>query len=176
MALFHCPECKREVSTDAKACPHCGKDVRFAGAGARWENLPKAMKIFLAVGAAMFLLVMCVGRAQDKPNLHTAASAAAGDKASTPLPATGGSMTVPPGTWFGFRSREDMSRATNLAVQGDKDAWSTFMAKAMVNGQCVKLKEGEKMFLEDTAVMSGAIKVRRKGEVDGWWTNIEAVK
>lgn len=27
MALKSCPECKKEVSSEAKACPHCGKPL-----------------------------------------------------------------------------------------------------------------------------------------------------
>lgn len=30
MALIKCPECKREVSSTAKACPHCGAPIDTA--------------------------------------------------------------------------------------------------------------------------------------------------
>lgn len=29
MALANCPECKKEVSTDATRCPHCGKKLKM---------------------------------------------------------------------------------------------------------------------------------------------------
>lgn len=28
MALTKCKECGKEVSTDAKTCPHCGKEIK----------------------------------------------------------------------------------------------------------------------------------------------------
>lgn len=176
MALYPCPECKRDISTDAMSCPHCGKNVRFSGVGARWKALPKAARIFLLVCVAVFALGMCVDKSPDKPKPQAAAPAAPQAKASAPAPAADGSMTVQPGTWFGFRTREAMDKATRLAAQGDKDAWSKFMAQAIMDGRAVELKAGEKVFAEDTAIMSGAAKVRRKGEVNGWWTNMEAVK
>jgi len=35
MALINCPECGREVSTEAKACPACGFPVAEKGLGFR---------------------------------------------------------------------------------------------------------------------------------------------
>lgn len=179
MALFSCPECKREISTDAKTCPHCGKNVQLAGAGARWKALPKGVRIFFVACAVIGAIGLAVDGGGDKPKQQTAASAAAPakeTKPSAPAQAADGSMTVQPGPWFGFRTREALDKASQLAAQGDKAAWSTFMARAMASGQVIELKAGEAVFVEDTALMSGAAKVRRKGEVDGWWTNMEAVK
>ena len=34
MALKKCPECKQQVSSDAKTCPHCGKKLEGLGCGA----------------------------------------------------------------------------------------------------------------------------------------------
>jgi hypothetical protein len=31
MSLIPCPECGREISTNAEACPHCGNPMRPAG-------------------------------------------------------------------------------------------------------------------------------------------------
>jgi len=50
MALVNCHECKREVSTEAKACPHCGATVRRQTRTRTWGCLG------LVVGG--FLLVM----------------------------------------------------------------------------------------------------------------------
>jgi hypothetical protein len=37
-------------------------------------------------------------------------------------------------------------------------------------------KNGEVVYITDTAIFSGIIKVRRKGETKEYWTNTEAVK
>lgn len=179
MALYSCPECKREISTDAKTCPHCGKNVQLAGAGARWKALPKGAKIFLVACAVIFGLGLAVDKEADKTGPQApapAAQAAQAVKPTSSTPPTDGGMTVQPGPWFGFRTREALDKASQLAAQGDKAAWSKFMAQAMASGQIVELKAGETVYVEDTALMSGAAKVRRKGEVNGWWTNMEAVK
>ena len=31
MALTHCPECKKEISSSAKSCPHCGYQPKTTG-------------------------------------------------------------------------------------------------------------------------------------------------
>lgn len=37
MALVACPECQREVSTHAKACPHCGCPIAPPGVEGMWS-------------------------------------------------------------------------------------------------------------------------------------------
>ncbi len=183
MALYPCPECKREISTDAKACPHCGKKAGWEATQARFDALPKGMKIFLACAIAFFVLAMMVSGASDKgaplPKAESATAAQAQKptvEAAKPAPAADGTMTVQPGTWFGFRNREHMEKATQFAVQGDKDAFAKFMMNAMAAKAAIAFKAGEKVYLDDTAMFAGLVKVRRKGETEGWWTNFEAVK
>jgi hypothetical protein len=49
MALRPCKECKKEISTDAKVCPHCGKKVGMsAGSGCLVVVL-----IFIGLGVVM---------------------------------------------------------------------------------------------------------------------------
>lgn len=38
------------------------------------------------------------------------------------------------------------------------------------------LSTGESVQLTDTSVFSGMVKVRRVGDTDEYWTNIEAIK
>jgi hypothetical protein len=33
MALTHCPECKKEISSSARSCPHCGYTPKKSGGG-----------------------------------------------------------------------------------------------------------------------------------------------
>ena len=42
MALIRCPECRREVSTSAEACPHCGFPVRHSSK-AKKKIVPKPL-------------------------------------------------------------------------------------------------------------------------------------
>ncbi len=55
MALRPCPECKSDVSTDAKTCPRCGKDLGAkADAGAQLGV--RIMLAILLVGAIFLAL------------------------------------------------------------------------------------------------------------------------
>ncbi len=53
MALIKCPECNREVSSDAKTCPHCGKDL----------SKSKKSALFLLI---FFLLLGALGYCVEK--------------------------------------------------------------------------------------------------------------
>lgn len=46
MALIKCPECGKEVSSDAKTCPHCGKPI---GNNVEVTGCGKAVLIILGV-------------------------------------------------------------------------------------------------------------------------------
>jgi RNA polymerase subunit RPABC4/transcription elongation factor Spt4 len=50
MALKPCRECKVEVSTGAKNCPHCGVKWPTASGGMRWDRLAIVVVIVLAIG------------------------------------------------------------------------------------------------------------------------------
>jgi hypothetical protein len=176
MALYPCPECKREISTGAKACPHCGKDVRFAGTGARWRALPKFSKMLLIACVVVFAFGMWLDHLPKPVDGKTAQPLASSSVVPQTPATTPGRMAVQPGQWFGFRDRDLFDRASKIAAQGDKTAWAKVMSQAAASGDLVQLKPGEEVYLEDTAMMSGAVKVRRKGETSGWWTNYEAVK
>jgi len=78
MALYPCPECKREISTGAKVCPHCGKRP---GVAAQWRGLPKAGRVAIIAGLCFFGLVMCINSQADK---HAAKGALAPDAAAQP--------------------------------------------------------------------------------------------
>lgn len=67
MALINCPECRKEVSDRAAACPHCGNPMSAAPGAALPVETPvghavtieatgKTWKVVEAVGAAVFLL------------------------------------------------------------------------------------------------------------------------
>ncbi|MBS1766023.1 MAG: hypothetical protein JST05_01280 [Acidobacteria bacterium] len=79
-------------------------------------------------------------------------------------------------SWFGCRDRDDLSKLISYAAQGDREAFSRGLAEGVADGQCTVFKDGEEVVLTDTAIFSGLVKVRRVGDTEEWWTNIEAVK
>ncbi len=76
---------------------------------------------------------------------------------------------------IGCRSRDYNSKLTRIAVQGDREAFGRALMEGVLSGECVVFKAGEPVFVSDTAIFSGLVKVRRKGEIDEYWTNFEAV-
>lgn len=50
MALIKCPECQKDVSTEAKVCPHCGKKIK-----APWY---KSWVFWTITGVIVFIAIM----------------------------------------------------------------------------------------------------------------------
>lgn len=62
MALIACQECKREVSTDAKSCPHCGAKIRPAK-----KSMSLAMKVLLGLlGIGILAAMLTEGNKKDE--------------------------------------------------------------------------------------------------------------
>ena len=77
---------------------------------------------------------------------------------------------------IGCRSRDYHGRLTRYAVQGDREAWVQALADAALSGECTKFQAGEPVFLTDTAIFSGLVKIRHEGELTEYWTAMETVR
>lgn len=53
MTMLECRECKRAVSDEAKACPHCGADPRAKKPAASW-----GLRLLAAMVTAVLLFVV----------------------------------------------------------------------------------------------------------------------
>jgi hypothetical protein len=97
---------------------------------------------------------------------------------------SGGSSSVTPGEktitghgpCIGCISRDDYDKLTAYVVQGDREAFGRLLTEGLSTGRCVEFKKGETVYVMDVGVMSGAVKVRRKGETQEYWTAIESVR
>jgi len=96
---------------------------------------------------------------------------------------SGGSSVTPgvgtisyTGRYVGCISREDHRKLTNYVVQKDKKAYERYLLAGLAAGTCTVFEKGESVYVVETAVFSGLVKVRRKGETQEYWTNIEAVQ
>ncbi|NUN94545.1 MAG: zinc-ribbon domain-containing protein [Candidatus Omnitrophica bacterium] len=61
MALVSCPECQREVSNVATACPHCGYPLDLKPEVTPIELTGKKWKLFQAWGCGLICLALIVG-------------------------------------------------------------------------------------------------------------------
>ena len=87
-----------------------------------------------------------------------------------------GARRITGNTWFGCQDRSSFSRVSRYFHQKDFIAYRKALAVGQRTGDCTTFKNGEEVFLADTAILSGLVKLRRKGEVVEYWTNIEATK
>jgi hypothetical protein len=76
MALIPCKECSQQISSDAKTCPHCGKEVK-AGVGRGC--------LFAVLGFTVLVILIMVFAATDSQN--SAVSPAVTDSKGRPVPA-----------------------------------------------------------------------------------------
>ena len=75
---------------------------------------------------------------------------------------------------FGCRDRDYYSKLTRFAVQGDREAWSRALAEGALSGECILFKADEPVFVTDMT-WTGLGKVRRKGDINEYWTAREYV-
>jgi hypothetical protein len=80
------------------------------------------------------------------------------------------------GDWIGCLTREQKGKLTSYSVQNDKEAYMREFGIGLIEGFCTMFKDGEIVYLMDTAIFSGLVCVRRKGEINTYWTNTEAIK
>lgn len=83
--------------------------------------------------------------------------------------------TIKAGTWVGCVTKEQKSELTGYLVDGDRAAFESAATRYILEGRCTIFETGERVFVVDTAIFSGLVKVRRRGETRSYWTNTEAV-
>lgn len=76
---------------------------------------------------------------------------------------------------FGCRSRDYFSKLGRYAAQNDREAWSRALEEGALSGECILFEADEPVFVTDTALFSGLVKVRRKGKLTEFWTDFETV-
>lgn len=115
---------------------------------------------------ALFLIAGLAAQCSGGPSTPSATTTT-----STPSSSAPARHFIKSDGYLGCSDREVFDRLVGFAVDGDNEAFNALMRSS----DCVPLRKGEEVFLEDVPLLSGAIKVRRKGEVAGYWTNVEAV-
>lgn len=85
------------------------------------------------------------------------------------------SKQISGGARFGCASQEYLDKLVGYIVQQDKAALVKGLSAGVAVEQCTMFTHGEEVFIADTAIFSGLVKVRRKGEVAEYWTATESV-
>lgn len=108
----------------------------------------------------------------NEPQQHANASPPRDAPAATPA----GAKRISGANQWGCQSREEITDLRRLLIEGDKEAFGERMALDLVAGRCAAFEDGDVVFVRDTAVFAGIVKVRRQGDVEEYWTAIEAVE
>ena len=77
--------------------------------------------------------------------------------------------------YFGCTSKEYFEKLVSYSAQADQKALLQGLLTGIALGECVFFEEGDEVFIVDTSLFSGLVKVRKHGSVLELWTVIEAV-
>ena len=80
------------------------------------------------------------------------------------------------GKWFGCETKEEFNKLLDYLLDDDYEAFNNALAIGLMTGTCTIFESGETVYLEDTSILSGLVKVRRPGETREYWTNLEALE
>ena len=94
----------------------------------------------------------------------------------SPVNAEGLRKVVASEGFFGCVDKDYHSKLTETLVSGDKDAFVQGLLTAYQSGECVRLEAGAVVFLTEAEIFSGMSRIRPKGSMNEYWTNIEATK
>lgn len=75
-------------------------------------------------------------------------------------------------TWPGCRNKADFEKVADYMIAGDNEA----AGQVVLSHPCVLLRRGEKVYRTEVSFLSGAAKIRRRGETVEYWTFIEAIR
>jgi len=114
-------------------------------------------------------------RRKDSERARAVASSASSPSSKSRQVSAGGTTTITGDRWFGCVVRQDFERIVGYAVQGDDEAFSSALALELMAGTGYVFNRGESVYVTDTALLSGLIKVRPRGQTLEYWTNVEAI-
>lgn len=77
---------------------------------------------------------------------------------------------------IGCVSQEYYKKLVNFASSGDNEAFKKALVAGVLTEQCIMFKAGTRVILEDTAIFSGLMQVRVRGNTSSYWTSLESAK
>ena len=154
--LMQCPACGGKVSTQAKACPHCGHPVTppvtpNQGGG-------DGCLIIVGIVVLVFLAGCLLSWCQEKKDPKKASSRS-----------SDGSIIMQK-TQIGCVMMNDFLRLSEIGSSGDDEAYSKMRAALIGAGRCGIIPKDSVVFLDDTNYKHNLSKVRVKGTTTGLWT------
>jgi hypothetical protein len=78
--------------------------------------------------------------------------------------------------YFGCTDKEYFKKLVGYSAQKNMSAVKQVLAKGVDANICIMFKSGESVLIVDTALLSGLVRLRIKGSIDEYWTNLETIK
>lgn len=82
---------------------------------------------------------------------------------------------ISPGLWVGCTKEAEYRELAPYMDARDDAALAKAAEKALRKGRCVWYQPGESLYLEDMALFSPMVKLRRNGQVQAYWTHADAL-
>lgn len=176
MSLITCRECRREISSEATSCPHCGCPSPAPApqvAEPAWlppiKSAPAShgsgLLLILGGGVALVIAVAVFSGSDSRPSQPPASPHA-------PVAAQSRETIVAEGFHPACQSIEHLNRIVELAGEGDGEAIADYFGE---RSQCIRLLYPLKVEVED-ASRPGLIRLRLKGDETQYWAFSDAVK
>lgn len=108
------------------------------------------------------------------PRAPAAPSAPASARSNT-ISQQSGTYSVRRAFAVGCSDEQSYDRLSALAAQKDMEAFAKALHISTVSGQCLTFDKGAVVFLEDTKIFSGMVRIRPKGNLRSYWTASENI-
>ena len=70
---------------------------------------------------------------------------------------------------------DQLNQLASIARSDDNEALSKALKSTFLSGKCIFFSKSDQVFLEE-ATWTGLVKLRKKGETQGYWTFTEAIR
>lgn len=127
----------------------------------------------------------------EPPVVETPNSSGNSSQASIPAPSTSAgpsstetsrsesandmSKAISSNGYYGCVDRAKFDELMRYITQGDQAAFSNALAQSIAHGESTLFEAGERVFVMDTKIFSGMVRIRREGETTSYWTVLEAL-
>lgn len=179
--LKTCPKCGRLYSSSYARCPHSHRRGVASDGGPPLKTRDGGKAAAALIGILVVGIVAVLYLPSQMP--------VSNNSARSPRPTIAKSVASPPEVaqaprsetisgdgYFGCLDRSYYEKIARYAADHDENAWRKALMDGYYSDRCVPFKEGETVFIESTAVLSGLMKIRREGETNEYWTVIEAAR
>lgn len=172
MTLISCPECKNEISSEANSCPSCGYSL---AKGKDKKSSSGCLTGCLGILLILFILGILCDFGADSPRSSYSSSRRSGTSSKSSV-STGQGKRISGNSWVGCTDRKYQEKLSQYVLHEDRQAFHQALVAGQLAGICTMFKDGEVVYIVDSTVFSGLVKVRRKGETQEYWTYTEAVE